>query len=69
MLIDRDQAPDQAATYAPDGGYVPRSMFLTSDGTLNPGLQSGRPDFRYFLNPDDPRQLLDLMAQATAKTR
>jgi len=33
--IDQDKEKERATAYAPDGGYIPRTMFLASDGTLD----------------------------------
>lgn len=69
ILIDKDAEADAASTLAPDGNYVPRSMFLAADGTVDVTLNSGRDDFLYFLAPDTPRQLRRNLKRALQRFR
>ncbi|MFT4703823.1 MAG: protein-disulfide reductase (glutathione) [Bradymonadia bacterium] len=66
IIADKDQNAAASAAFALDGSYVPRTVFLSPDGEPNTELNSGRDDFRYFLNPNSPDQLLELMQQATS---
>lgn len=62
VLIDQDQEEHFADQFKPDGAYIPRSMIVKPDGTLVPEINSGRDDYRYFLNtlaPDDLLRVLD----------
>ena len=67
VLVDRDKEAAASAAYAPDGEYIPRSMMLTSEGVLRPELNAGRQDYRFFVNPSDPRQLRSLLKAALAE--
>ena len=52
--VDQDDRPD-AKLYAPDGDYIPRVMFLDTQGNIDEGLQNPkRPTrFRYFYTPQE----------------
>jgi protein-disulfide reductase (glutathione) len=52
--VDQDAHPE-VALYSPDGQYIPRVLFLDSDGNIDPQLQNpnGRDRFRYFYTPQD----------------
>ena len=62
--VDKDAEPAASAAYAPDGEYIPRTMFLDPQGTLAPALHAPRPRYLYFFDESDPRQLLTTMDQA-----
>ncbi len=64
MVLVDEAAPEAARDLALDGTYVPRTVFLSPTGEPDPSLNSGRSDYRHFLNPNDPGQLLGLMARA-----
>lgn len=64
MILLDESAPAATRHLALDGGYVPRTVFLSPDGEPDTSLNSGRSDYRHFLNPSAPDQLLALMAQA-----
>jgi thioredoxin-like negative regulator of GroEL len=64
--VNVDEAPDVAARYAIDGAYVPRTYFLSSDGTPIAGIDAQRDRFRYFFDEHDPAGLLTAMASALA---
>ena len=69
VLIDREAEPTAAESLAPDGNYIPRSMFLTKTGEVDPSLNSGRRDFRYFLDPSQPADLMSNLQEALRKAR
>jgi len=69
VLIDREAEPADAESLAPDGNYIPRSMFLTKAGLVDQSLNSGRRDFRYFLDPSQPGHLLSNLQKALEKVR
>jgi hypothetical protein len=64
IRANADEEPAVAGKYASDGGYVPRTFFLASDGTLDPEIHAPRPKFRYFYDERDPRSLLGGMDTA-----
>ncbi len=65
--VDKDADPAASAAHAPDGEYIPRTMFLDAQGKLAPELHAPRPRYLYFFDESDPRQLARAMTQATAK--
>lgn len=52
--VDQDQHPE-AKLYGPDGDYIPRVMFLDTEGNIDQGLQNpNRPSkYRYFYTPQE----------------
>jgi thiol:disulfide interchange protein len=62
-----DKDKDRAAKYAPDGGYIPRTMFLAPDGTLAPDITAPRPQYKYFYDESKPDSILAGMDAALAK--
>ncbi len=64
IRIERDGNPELSARYALDGEYIPRTFFLTADGELRPELAGDNPDYRYFLDEDEPSELMALMQRA-----
>jgi thiol-disulfide isomerase/thioredoxin len=62
-----DKEADVAQRYAPDGGYVPRTLFLAPDGTLQADVHAPRPKFIHFYDEHDPASLLGGMQAALAK--
>jgi protein-disulfide reductase (glutathione) len=65
--VDKDAEPAASGAYAPDGEYIPRTMFLDAQGRLSPDLHAPRPRYLYFYNESDPRQLLASMEAAARK--
>lgn len=58
VLVDVDKHPTVASAYERDGGYVPRSMILESNGTHRVKATSGEPEYKYYLDPSSPRALI-----------
>lgn len=67
VRLDSDREPELNTRYSPDGQYIPRTFFLSSDGTLDPSVAAPRPRFRYFYDEKDPASLLDGMQRALAR--
>ena len=67
IRVDKDKQPEISKTHAPDGEYIPRTYFLSSDGVLDPSLAAGRDKYRYFYNESDPKDVLAAMDSALAK--
>jgi thioredoxin-like negative regulator of GroEL len=67
ILVDIDKQPDLNGSFAPDGGYVPRTVFVNSEGDILHDLQSSNPEYRYSADVDSPKELLSLMRRAGAK--
>jgi thioredoxin-like negative regulator of GroEL len=66
ILVDVDKEPDINGAFAPDGGYVPRTVFINSEGDILHELQSANPQYRYSADVDKPDELLSLMRRAKA---
>ena len=67
IRADKDKDAELSRRYAPDGEYIPRTYFLASDGTLEPGIHAPRERFRYFYDERDPGSVLAGMEQALGK--
>ena len=59
-----DDFAETDAKFAPDGGYIPRILFFSADGTPLPGATSGNPQYKHFFS--SPDQIVEAMAQAKA---
>jgi protein-disulfide reductase (glutathione) len=69
IRLDADQESDVAARFAKDGGYIPRTFFLASDGTPDFDIHTPRAQYAYFYNERDPSSLLEGMNEAARKLR
>ena len=67
--VDKDQNAAVSAKYQPDGGYIPRTMFLKPDGTLDPDIKAPRDKYLYFYDEKDPAPLLAAMETAQKKLK
>ena len=67
VRMDQDKEKDKTGKYAPDGGYIPRTMFLAPDGTLAADVHAPRDKFQYFYDEKDPASVLAGMDAALAK--
>jgi protein-disulfide reductase (glutathione) len=61
-----DQNAELAFQYAPDGQYVPRTLFLSPDGDLWTDVHAPRDQYKYFYQ-DDPKTTLAGMDAALRK--
>ena len=64
IRVERDGNPELSQAYALDGEYIPRTFLLLPDGEVLDQLDTGRAEFRYFLDEYEPDQLLELMQRA-----
>jgi glutaredoxin len=64
IRVERDGHRDISARYALDGEYIPRTFFLSPQGVLIPGLDSGREQYRYYLDEHDASELTSRMEEA-----
>jgi protein-disulfide reductase (glutathione) len=69
IRLDQDKNAELGKKYQPDGGYIPRTFFLKSDGTLEPSIHAPRTGYVYFYNEKDPAPLVAAMDEATAKLK
>ena len=67
--LDADQNKEISGKYGPDGQYIPRTFFLTSDGTLAPDVTAPRDQFKYFYDEKDPASILAGMDTALKKIK
>jgi hypothetical protein len=67
VRLDQDKEKDRTGKYAPDGGYIPRTMFLGPDGTLATDVHAPRQQYQYFFDEKDPASVLAGMDAALAK--
>jgi len=65
--VDKDKNPDVSKQYAPDGEYIPRTLFLASDGKLDPTIHAPRDHYQYFYDERDPASVLAGMSEAAKK--
>jgi thiol-disulfide isomerase/thioredoxin len=67
--LDKDKNAEISRKYTPDGEYIPRTYFLSSDGTLDPTLTAPRPEYKYFYDEKDPSSILAGMDAALKKLK
>jgi protein-disulfide reductase (glutathione) len=67
--VDNDKNPAVGKQYAPDGEYVPRTYFLSSDGKIDPSIHVARAQFQYFYDESNPGSLLTGMDAALTKLK
>jgi len=64
ILVDADAERDINGAFSPDGTYVPRTLFIDSDGNVSDKLVGTDPQYPHSLNADKPDELLALMKKA-----
>ena len=69
IRLDRDKNREISKRYAPDGEYIPRTFFLSSDGKLDPAIHAPREKFLYFYDESSPESLLGGMQEALARLK
>lgn len=69
IRLDSDKNKEVSTKYKPDGEYIPRTFFLSSEGALDEGLSESRPQYKYFYNENDPASILGGMDRALAKLK
>jgi len=67
IRLDKDKNADISAQYKPDGDYIPRTYFLSSDGKLDESLTETRDQFKYFYAENSATSILAGMDRALAK--
>ncbi len=64
ILIDGDADKVANSSFAPDGTYVPRTLFLNPDGDVLTDLVGKDPQYPHTINIESPDELLALMKKA-----
>lgn len=65
VIIDRDIQSKLSAQFAPDGDYIPRTMFFDSKARLITKLRFRNAEFNYFVDYSHPRHLRNYMTRAS----
>ncbi|HJQ85398.1 MAG TPA: thioredoxin family protein [Candidatus Binatia bacterium] len=69
IRLDKDKNGEISKKYTPDGEYIPRTYFLSSDGKLDPDLHENRDKWLYFYNERSADGILGGMDRALAKLK
>lgn len=64
ILIDADADKMTNGAFSPDGTYVPRTLFVTSDGDISTTLVGKDPQYPHTIDINTPDELLALMQKA-----
>lgn len=64
ILVDADADKEVNGAFAPDGTYVPRTLFIDSDGNISDQLVGKDPKFPHTIDIESPAELLSLMRRA-----
>lgn len=64
ILVDADKEKEINGAFQPDGSYVPRTLFLDSDGNVSDKLIGTDPQYPHSIDVDRPDELLSLMKKA-----
>ena len=69
IRLDKDKNTELSQKYKPDGEYIPRTFFLSADGTLDESLAEQRAQYKYFYSESDPASILAGMDRALQKLK
>ncbi len=69
IRLDKDQNRELSRKYSPDGEYIPRTYFLSSEGELDATITEARENYKYFYNENDPSAILAGMDRALTRLR
>jgi thiol-disulfide isomerase/thioredoxin len=69
IRANADDEEEFAKKYAPDGGYIPRTLFLEPNGALRSEIRASDAEYKYFYNERDPAPLLAAMERAKTLPR
>jgi thiol:disulfide interchange protein len=69
IRIDNDKNQELGKKYALDGGYIPRTFFLSSSGDVDADIHAPRDKFKYFYDERNPQSVLAAMDAALKKLK
>jgi thiol:disulfide interchange protein len=64
ILVDADAEKEINGAFSPDGTYVPRTLFIDSEGNVSEKLVGPDPQYPHTVDVDRPNGLLALMKKA-----
>jgi thiol-disulfide isomerase/thioredoxin len=67
IRLDQDKNKEIGGKYAPDGGYIPRTMFLNSEGAIDADIHAPRDSYKFFYDEKNPESVLAGMDAALKK--
>jgi protein-disulfide reductase (glutathione) len=67
IRLSKGQNADLSAKYDLDGQYIPRTIFLSSDGKVDPSIHAPRDRFKYFYDEMHPKSVLGGMNEALSR--
>jgi thiol:disulfide interchange protein len=67
IRLNKDANKEISGRYAPDGQYIPRTLFLSPDGKLDETIHAPRDQYKYFYGESDPASVLGGMEAALKK--
>jgi protein-disulfide reductase (glutathione) len=66
ILVDADKEKEINGAFSPDGTYVPRTLFIDSDGNVSDKFVGKDPKYPHTIDSTKPDELLALMLKAKA---
>jgi protein-disulfide reductase (glutathione) len=66
ILVDADKEKEINGAFSPDGTYVPRTLFIDSEGSVSEKFIGNDPKYPHTIDADNPAELLALMIKAKA---
>ncbi len=66
ILADADKEKELSGAFAPDGAYVPRTLFIDSEGEVSEKFVGKDTKYPHSIDVDDASELLTLMLRAKA---
>jgi protein-disulfide reductase (glutathione) len=64
ILVDADAEKEINGAFQPDGSYVPRTLFIDSNGNVSDKLTGSDPQYPHSIDVEKPDELLALMKKA-----
>jgi thiol:disulfide interchange protein len=64
ILVDADKEKEINGAFQPDGSYVPRTLFIDSQGNVSDKLVGSDPQYPHSVDVEKPDELLSLMKKA-----